>query len=175
MATFLFLPRFVINCDLLLNRRTATWKEQKRINDKLASYRFTVGEFVLVYGFSKSQMLGFVRLCSAAWLLLVQSRKIAKTFSKLHRASRSDDTFCEDFFQVSISKATCKRTQPTTPNYIVRGSNFHRFQTLRNNIQQHATGCVNGRNMLVTSNNVAFAYTAPKSPTTLSASVSPFS
>ena len=24
---------------------------------------------------------------------------------------------------------------------------FDRFQTLRNNIQQHATGCANGRNM----------------------------
>ena len=30
---------------------------------------------------------------------------------------------------------------------------FDRFQTLRNNIQQHATGCANGRS--VTSNNVA--------------------
>ena len=31
---------------------------------------------------------------------------------------------------------------------------FDRFQTLRNNTQQHATGCANGRNMHVTSNNV---------------------
>ena len=119
---FLFLPLFVINCDLLLNRRTATWKEQKKINNKLASYRLTVREFVLVYGIFKSKTLRFVRLCSAACLLLVQSRKIANTFSKLHWASRSDDTFCEDFFHVSISKATCKRVtlhnniqQPTTP------------------------------------------------------------
>ena len=117
----LLLHRFVINCDLLLNRRTATWKEQNKMNNKLASYRLTVREFVLVYGIFKSQMLRFVRLCSAAWLLLVQSRKIANTFSKLHWASRSDDTFCEYFFQVSISKATCKRTQPTTPNYVARG------------------------------------------------------
>ena len=69
----------------------------------------------------KSKTLRFVRLCSAAWLLLVQSRKIANTFSKLHWASRSDDTFCEDFFHVSISKATCKRV------------------TLRNNTQQPTT------------------------------------
>ena len=121
-ATFLFLPLFVINCDLLLNRRTATWKEQKKINNKLASYRLTVREFVLVYGIFKSKTLRFIRLCSAACLLLAQSRKIANTFSKLHWASRSDDTFCEDFFRVSISKATCKRVtlhnniqQPTTP------------------------------------------------------------
>ena len=88
---------------------------------KLASYRLTVREFVLVYGIFKSKTLRFVRLCSAACLLLVQSRKIANTFSKLHRASRSDDTFCEDFFHVSISKATCKRV------------------TLRNNTQQPTT------------------------------------
>ena len=87
----------------------------EKINNKLASYRLTVREFVLVYGIFKSQTLRFVRPCSAASLLLVQSRKIANTFSKLQLASRSDETFCEDFFQVSISKATLKRTQPTTP------------------------------------------------------------
>ena len=28
-----------------------------------------------------------------------------------------------------------------------QGCKFDRFQTLRNNIQQHATGCANGRNI----------------------------
>ena len=49
---------------------------------------------------------------------------------------------------------------PTTP-YIVGSfcfrlhvaEGFDRFQTLRNNTQQHATGCANGRNS-VTDNNV---------------------
>ena len=44
--------------------------------------------------------------------------------------------------------------RPTTP-YIVESfcfrlhvaEGFDRFQTLRNNTQQHATGCANGRNM----------------------------
>ena len=46
-------------------------------------------------------------------------------------------------------KATCKRAQqlPTMFCPFARGEKFDRFQTLRNNIQQHATGCANGRNM----------------------------
>ena len=38
---------------------------------------------------------------------------------------------------------------------------FKLCATTRNNIQQHATGCANGRNMHVTSNNVAFVCKQP--------------
>ena len=44
----------------------------------------------------------------------------------------------------------CKRTQQLMLSYRVRlhvAKSFDRFQTLRNNYQQHVTGCENRRNM----------------------------
>ena len=53
---------------------------------------------------------------------------------------------------------SCVQTDPTLLRYALAiteqkkcwellAEKFDRFQTLRNNIQQHATGCANGHNM----------------------------
>ena len=55
-ATSLFLPHFDVFCDLLLNRRMATWnlfvlyndQKRKKTDDVPASYRLTVRRSVLV-------------------------------------------------------------------------------------------------------------------------------
>ena len=47
-----------------------------------------------------------------------------------------------------VLHCTCKRTQQFTMLHLFPwGKKFDRFQTLRNNTQQYATGCANGQNM----------------------------
>ena len=51
---------------------------------------------------------------------------------------------------MSVGFAGCVQTDATTPSIVAPTTTllgFDRFQTLRNNTQQHPTGCANGRNM----------------------------
>ena len=90
-------------------------------------------------------------------------------------------TYVHEHFSVNtqrtkyLSLLSCVQTDATTPNIVgqqwwellrpfARSSKFDRFQTLRNNSQQHATTCnrVWKRTQHVTSNNVASVCTGLK-------------
>ena len=57
--------------------------------------------------------------------------------NKVGRAVQMDPTLLRDALVITEQKKCWESL----------AEKFDRFQTLRNNIQQHATGCANGRNM----------------------------